>query len=311
MCRKLSRLGADVFSRQEPGIIVSYCVGDVDTVEALFTSGIISMIADLCRIVSIFAIIFVKNRGLAIILLLLLPVVAVFTRMVQKRMLKAQSEYRRAVAKVTNHMPETIHCIRTIHTLGKEPHMRRKISQVFSPLESIGMEIQTIQSAFAGMGRIHEFLSQPEKWDTDNSLHFDKAAPCIEMRQVDFHYGENQTVLQNLSFSVQTGEYATLAGRTGSGKSTIFKLLLGLYRPQSGQVLIHGQEASVIPDFEKRKLFGYVEQSFRMVPGSVAEQITLFDETPIATSALNRILSMTYGKNTRCFPSLPKNFSRC
>ena len=344
MCRKLSRLGADVFTRQEPGIIVSYFVGDVDTVEALFTSGIISMIADLCKIVSIFAIIFVKNRGLAIILLLLLPVVAVFTRMVQKRMLKAQSEYRRAVAKVTNHVPETIHCIRTIHTLGKEPYMRRKyndsidesyramektnfydavyspvililnalvtavvlllsasgnpqiqgffgmsvgtcvaiisyISQVFSPLESIGMEIQTIQSAFAGVGRIHEFLSQPEKWDTDNSLHFDKAAPCIEMRQVDFHYGENQTVLQNLSFSVQTGEYATLAGRTGSGKSTIFKLLLGLYRPQSGQVLIHGQEASVIPDFGKRKLFGYVEQSFRMVPGSVAEQITLFDET--------------------------------
>lgn len=112
------------------------------------------------------------------------------------------------------------------------------ISQVFSPLESIGMEIQTIQSAFAGVRRIHEFLSRPEKWDTDSSLHFDKTAPCMEMKHVDFHYGENQTVLQDLGFTVQTGEYVTLAGCTGSGKSTIFKLLLGLYRPQNGQVLI-------------------------------------------------------------------------
>lgn len=344
MCRKLSRLSADDFTHQEPGTIVACFVGDVDTVEALFTSGIISMVADLCKLVSIFAIIFVKNQGLAMILLLLIPVVALFTRIVQKRMLKAQSEYRRAVAKVTNHVPETIHCIRTIHALGKEPYMRRKykdsidesyqamektnfydavyspvililnalvtaavlllsasanpriqgffgmsvgtcvavisyISQVFSPLESIGMEIQTIQSAFAGVRRIHEFLSRPEKWDTDRSLYFDKAAPCIEMKHVYFHYGENQTVLQDFGFTVQTGEYVTLAGRTGSGKSTVFKLLLGLYRPQDGQVLIHGQEASLIPDSEKRKLFGYVEQSFRMVPGSVAEQITLFDET--------------------------------
>lgn len=161
--------------------------------------------------------------------------------------------------------------------------------------QSGGMENQTVQSAFAGVRRIHEFLSRPEKWGTGRSLHFDKAAPCMEMKHVDFHYGENQTVLQDFSFTVQTGEYVTLAGRTGSGKSTIFKLLLGLYRPQNGQVLIHGQEASLIPDSEKRKLFGYVEQPFRMVPGSVAEQITLFDETVSQKPSKNRtVLSISH-----------------
>ncbi len=88
--------------------------GDVDTVEALFTSGIISMAADACRILSIMAVIAVKNTGLALILLLVVPLFAVFTRHVQKRMLSAQFDNRRAVAAVSGLVPETLHNIRTI-----------------------------------------------------------------------------------------------------------------------------------------------------------------------------------------------------
>jgi ATP-binding cassette subfamily B multidrug efflux pump len=66
-------------------------------------------------------------------------------------------------------------------------------------------------------------------------------------------------------------------GRTGAGKSTIFLLLLGLYCPNEGRVLVDGVEASKIPDTRKRKLFGYVEQSFHSVSGTMAEQISLFD----------------------------------
>lgn len=68
-----------------------------------------------------------------------------------------------------------------------------------------------------------------------------------------------------------------MAGRTGAGKSTVFKLLLGLCRPRSGEVLIGGVDAAAIPDTQKRRIFGCVEQSFHMVPGSVKDQITLFD----------------------------------
>ena len=342
MCRKLSRLSADTFVKQEPGVMTARFVSDVDTVENLFTSGIISMFADFCKIISIFAVIWIKNPGLALLLLLLLPLVFAFTRMIQKKMLKAQLDNRKAVANVTNHVPETIRCIRTIHTLGKEKYMRNKydsyidesyhamektnfydaiyspvililnavvvamvlllsatgnvkvqsffgmsvgtsvaiisyISQVFGPLESIGMEIQTIQSAIAGVHRIHEFLELPERWDTADNVAFDKAAPSIEFQNVSFGYEENRQILHELSFKVDAGEHLTLTGRTGSGKTTIFKLLLGLYRPQTGHILIHGQEASLLPDSAKRALFGYVEQSFRMMPGSIADQITLFD----------------------------------
>ena len=73
MSRKLSRLPAGTLAEQNPGEVAARFSGDVDTVEALFTSGIISMAADACRIVSIMGVIAVKNTGLALILLLVLP----------------------------------------------------------------------------------------------------------------------------------------------------------------------------------------------------------------------------------------------
>lgn len=341
---KLSRLTADDLTKLEPGVISSRFIGDVDTVENLFTSGIISMAADLCKVVSIFVIIGGKNPGLAVLLLLLVPVIFGFTRFVQKRSLKVQLENRKAVAKVTNHVPETIKNIRTIHTLEKEAYMEGRygdyigesyaaiektnffdsvyspvililnavvtavvmvlsasgipvvttffgmsvgtavavisyISQVFGPLESIGMEIQTIQSAVAGIHRIDEFLALPERWNTDEMLRLKEHVPCVELKNVCFGYVPEHEILHEMSLQVQTGEHLTLAGRTGAGKSTLFKLLLGQYQPWSGQVLIYGQEASLIPDSEKRRLFGYVEQTFHAVPGTVADQIRLFDES--------------------------------
>ena len=84
-------------------------------------------------------------------------------------------------------------------------------------------------------------------------------------------------VLEHLSFEIKTGEQVTMTGRTGAGKSTVFKLLLGLYRPQKGCVKIYGQDAYLLPDSIRRRLFGCVEQSFKRVPGTVLEQITLSD----------------------------------
>ena len=129
MSRKLSRLPAGTLADQNPGEVAARCSGDVDTVEALFTSGIISMAADACRIVSIMGVIAVKNTGLALILLLVLPLFAVFTRHVQKRMLAAQLDNRRAVAAVSGQVPETLHNIRTIRALGLEDYMEHRYAR--------------------------------------------------------------------------------------------------------------------------------------------------------------------------------------
>lgn len=339
MSRKLSRLPAGTLAEQNPGEVAARFSGDVDTVEALFTSGIISMAADACRIVSIMGVIAVKNTGLALILLLVLPLFAVFTRYVQKRMLAAQLDNRRAVAAVSGQVPETLHNIRTIRALGLEDYMERRydrcigdsyaamertnfydavyspvvlllnavvvgivmllsasgnaqlltlfgmsvgtsvavinyISRIFAPIESLGMEIQTIQSAMAGVRRIDAFLDQPER--TIPPARREAARGDVEFAHVTFGYGERH-VLKDFSMTVKQGERVTLVGRTGAGKSTVFKLLLGLYQPETGTVTIGGVNVGDITDRERRTCIGCVEQHFSRVPGTVLEQITLGD----------------------------------
>lgn len=340
MSQKLTRLPAATLSSQNPGELAARFSGDVDTVEALFTSGVISMAADACRILSILAVIAVKNAGLALILLPVLPLLAAFTRHVQRRTLAAQMENRRAVAAISAQVPEALHNIRTIRALGLEDYMSARydrrigesyaavektnfydavyspvvltlnaavvgvvmllsasgdarvltlfgmsvgtsvavinyISRIFAPIESLGMEIQTIQSAMAGVKRINAFLAQPERAaQAAESAAVPRGDVAVD--RVTFGYG-GRTVLSDLSFTVKAGEQATLVGRTGAGKSTVFKLLLGLYRPEKGTVTIGGVDVSQITDRQRRSCIGCVEQHFARVPGTVLDQITLGD----------------------------------
>ncbi len=419
MCEKLSHLSADTLSKMDAGTIASRFVGDVDTLETLFTSGIISMFADACTMIGIYAVLWQKNRGLAITLLAILPLIALFTRHVQKKMLAAQVDSRKAAARTSGLVPETIHCIRMIHVFGKEGFMRKRydrtlqegyaamertnfydalyspvilitdalvtgvvmllsassspevrtffgmsvgtavavisyISRIFSPIESIGMEIQTIQEALAGAKRVGEFLELPTRLETSEeagektmvelgkaragtdldcaaasgsdyaaTAGLDRTAAaesakspataCISLEDVSFGYEEEKMVLEHLSFEIKTGEQVTMTGRTGAGKSTVFKLLLGLYRPQKGCVKIYGQDAYLLPDSIRRRLFGCVEQSFKRVPGTVLEQITLSDPTISREDAVEAaklaglhevIAEMKQGYDTPCTDAL-------
>ena len=379
---KYSCLTTSGLTSQEPGTVVSRFVGDADTVENLFTSGIISMFADACKIISIVAVIWFKNKGLAIVLLVILPFLFIFTRTIQKNMLEAQIENRRAVGRASGYVPETLHNIRTIHTLGKENYMEQRyheyicesyaaieknnfydavyspvililnaivvavvmlfsasgnqsvltffgmsagtavavinyISQIFAPVESLGMEIQTIQSAIAGVHRINEFFELDEfsvKKDlyvAENTAMAADSDVLVDFNNVTFSYDDDKNVVENLSFSIKKGEQVTLSGRTGAGKSTIFKLLLGLYEPGKGSVSIAGQKVTAIPDSEKRKIYGYVEQTFHMVPGTVKDQITLYDtsitdedviEAAKTAGLHDAIMELENGYDTICKP---------
>lgn len=375
MSQKLIALPASTLVGQNPGEVAARFSGDVDAVEALFTSGIISMVADACRIISILAVIAVENTGLALVLLVILPLFAIFTRFVQKRMLAAQLENRRAVAAVSGQVPETLHNIRTIHALGLESYMEQRydqrigesyaamektnfydaiyspvvfllnaavvgivmllsasgnadvlalfgmsvgtsvaiinyISRIFSPIESLGMEIQTIQSAMAGVKRIDAFLNQPERaipQERKNTARGD-----VVLSHVTFGYGE-KPVLSDFSMTVKEGEQVTLVGRTGAGKSTVFRLLLGLYQPEKGDITIGGVNVSAIPDHERRACIGCVEQHFSRVPGTVLDQITLSDPTITEEMAQNAaklagmddaIRALPDGYNTICIDGM-------
>ena len=274
-------------------------------IENLFTSGIISMFADACKIISILVVIWFKNKGLTLVFIILLPFLFIFTRHVQKNMLAAQIMNRRAVSRASGHVPQTLKNIRTIHCFGKEKYMEKQydeyindsyhamektnfydavyspvililnavvvaavmllsssgnsavltffgmsagtavavmnyISQIFSPVESLGMEIQTIQSAIAGIHRINEFMALEEvekhdvvqeiekqytQWQDEGkpqvqSVRYEAGGnkPFVELRNVTFGYDEDRKILNNINISVMHGEQVTLSGRTGAGR---------------------------------------------------------------------------------------------
>ena len=340
MCQRLDELPAAYFVGHEAGAVTSLFVNDVDTLENLFDSGVVSMIADAFTIFSILAVVFHLSLGLGVLLCICLPLLFLLTRYFQKRMLQAQRDNRIAVGRTNELIPETVHNIRTIHTCQQERYLRQRygrtirasfdamersnfcdsiyspiiitsctviiclmmilsvsspslqeifgmtvgsvvaliayVRRIFSPLESIGMEIQNIQSAIAGIGRLKDFFAEPvmEKARCDEPSR--TAAPLV-LENVSFGYDREKDVFHQLSLTVETGEMVTITGRTGAGKSTLFKLILGLYRPREGQVRIFGCDPARLAAPLRRQVFSYVEQQFHAITGTVADQISLKD----------------------------------
>ena len=341
MADKLSRLPSSVFIENDSGSLASLFVNDVDTLEDLFDSGIISMISDVFRIVSILCVVYFLSKGLMILLFLSLPILFLLTRTFQRRMLSAQLDNRKAVAGINQTIPETIASIRTIRLYHRESFMEERygksvragfdamnrsnlydsiyspiiitvssliiaimvvlsvsrsdfqalfgmsagtavaliayVGKVFSPLESIGMEIQNIQSAIAGCKRISDFLSEKEMEPPSAAVSEKEENIPISIRHLSFAYEDGKPVFHNFDLTIHEGENVTLIGRTGSGKSTLFKLICGLYQPSEGTVRIFGRAPESIPEEERRKVFGLVEQQFKPVSGNMRDQITLSD----------------------------------
>ena len=362
LCAKLDRLPAQYFTGHPSGQTTSVFVNDGDTIDALYSDGIVGMLADACKLLGILGILWSRSQGLFGLLCLLLPLLFVLTRHFQKGTLAAQRENRRAVGRVNSHVPETIRNIRTIHTLGKERYMEERydslitdsfrainranvfdgiyspiilvtqaavvgvimtgaslgpswadlfglsvgsavaviayVGKIFGPLESIGMEIQSIQSAMAGIQHIGEFLAEPEQEPASlepvpDALQ-DKA---VAFSHVTFGYDPSRPILQDFSCSLAPGEQAILMGPSGCGKSTLFKLLLGMYTPWQGIVSLLGRRAGTILDLEKRSLYGCVEQEFSAVPGTVGDQVTLGDPS-VTPEQVDRALDLVQLKET-------------
>ena len=375
MSAKLLRLPAAYYIEKEPGVTASRFVNDVNTVDSLFASGVISMAADVCRLVSILLVLFTRSKGLGLLLLAAAPLLFWMTRVFQKRMLAAQMESRVAVGRTNQQIPETLKNIRTIRVFHREDYMQRRygdaieqgyraqersnfydavyspivvtvsallvgivmaasaqggaarsffgmsagtaaaliayVGSFFDPLESIGMEIQNIQSAVAGVRRINEFLREPEREKGAKAPgSVPTGVPAVQLSGVSFSYGKGEReILRDFDLTVQEGESVLLAGRTGAGKSTLVKLILGLYEPEAGQVRVFGTPPAGIPEAEKRRWFGYVEQQFRPVPGTVGDQVSLQDpqvseeqirKALVTVGLWDTVQSLPEGINTPC-----------
>ena len=343
MSKKINRIESSYLINHDAGEITTIFVTDVDTIETLFNEGVISMVIDMCSVISIIIVVFTKSVGLGILLCLASPLLMIFTRITQKRMLKSQIENREAIAKAGEIIPETLKNKRVIHNLDGEIFMENKydanisksykaiqksnfydsiyspvvlvfnaviiaimmilsttnnpfsylfnmsvgtatalisyVNKVFKPLESIGMEIQNVQTAVAGITRINALFHDKEMTQIHTVNHFDKNKPAVSVNNITFGYDKNQAILKDYSLEVKHNETVTITGRTGAGKSTLFKLILGLYPCDKGEVSIFGVPATNINEKEKREIYGCVEQEFKPTTGTLKDQITLKNQS--------------------------------
>lgn len=156
--------------------------------------------------------------------------------------------------------------------------------RMFEPIEAIASEIQTIQQAFAGLDRIEEFFAESVE---ENRNTMDSMSTSIEqlpdidviLNQVIFEYTDGIKVIDNASLVIKTGAKVAIAGRTGSGKTTLMSLIAGLYPVKSGTITIGGVDPFSLPATMRRQLIGIVPQTVQLFNGSIFDNITLKDKS--------------------------------
>lgn len=344
MMQKLSRLPSQTLSSQDGALLSSYFLNDAATISKVFSSGLITILIDLLKIIGIVCSIFMFSLPLACLVGLLLPCLFIFTRFVQKQMLQAQVKSRICSAKLTQHIAQAVQNFPIIKSYHKEVYMERMfqedlqqsydvidhinfydalyspitqmiqaviigiivllaggylpfsfltlgmcaasmelIANLFSPLESIGSELQSLQEAMSGIKRVNEFAAWKEaEKGCDCILANPKHFHGLHVEHVEFAYDGGKTILQDANFSVHIGKKTTLIGESGAGKSTIFQLLLGMLLPQSGCIFLDGEAVHRLDRGKLREYFGYVDQHFVQIGTTIRDQITMMEEVPQA-----------------------------
>lgn len=351
---KMHRLDPSYFTKTLQGDTVSRIISDPEAVDVLFSSGIVSMVIDLFKVIGIVISIFLLSTQIGLVTLGLIPIIVLITRIFQKGMLKAQRRSRALIGVITQRIGETLKNMLVVKANGREKTMMDRftetlkqhyfssesinaydslypvviqitkafsiavlilslftntnwlsisigsiaaaielISNLFDPIENIGSELQSIQQAMAAISRIDEYLAQPEEAPrplTELPLSLSKEKPAVlEFNHVSFSYEEDQVVLKDIVLQIQGGQHVTFVGRTGVGKSTLLKLVLGLLSPDEGSITLNGLDVAQIPHSLQRQLYGSVDQNFPLITGTLKQQITLGDESISDTMVLDAL----------------------
>ena len=152
--------------------------------------------------------------------------------------------------------------------------------RLFEPLRQLAERFTQIQGGLTAVERINELLDEKiDIKDNNKKNYYSKIFKgSIEFKNVSFYYKEHDYVIKNLSFKIDPGEHVAFVGPTGSGKSTLIRLLCRLYEPQKGQILIDGINIKNIPIYDLRNMLGVVLQDTFIFSGNVAENLRLSSE---------------------------------
>jgi len=149
--------------------------------------------------------------------------------------------------------------------------------RAISPLSQLSQLLSRMNQSLSSYRALSELMTQPREHSEDrNFITREQFSGKIEFRDVSFTYPGSETrTLNNLSFTIEPGERVAILGKIGSGKTTVAKLMLGLYQPDEGAVLIDGVDVRQIDPADLRKGVGAVLQDVWLMSGSIRENIAL------------------------------------
>ena len=148
--------------------------------------------------------------------------------------------------------------------------------RLFDPLRQLAERFTQIQGGLTAVERIGELMEQPlEIVESESAVPIDGGEGEVIFENVTFAYRADEPILRNLSFRIAPGEHVALVGPTGSGKSTVIRLLCRLYEPQQGRILLDGRDIRGIPMSDLRSRLGVVLQDTFLFSGNVADNLRL------------------------------------
>lgn len=163
------------------------------------------------------------------------------------------------------------------------------------PLDIITQQLQDLQQAGAGIGRIKDLMSVQSQIIEGTIETIQPGALDVQFDQVTFGYDSSEVILDDFNFSLKAGRVLGLLGRTGSGKTTIARLLLRLYDPQSGAVRVNGVDLRELRFETLRRSVSLVTQNVQLFNATVRDNLTLFDETISDAQILSAINDLGLG----------------
>lgn len=168
---------------------------------------------------------------------------------------------------------------RSAVTLGTVYLMFAYMRALTVPVEQLSLEIQNLQQAMGGILRVRELITTQPSINDAGQASLKNGAINVTFENVTFEYEAGEPLFQNLSFELTSGKTLGLLGRTGSGKTTLTRLLLRFYDPQNGCIRFNGVDIRDLPLSELRQHIGIVTQDVQLFHASVRDNLTFFDPT--------------------------------
>ena len=163
-------------------------------------------------------------------------------------------------------------------TLGDFVLINAFMLQLFIPLNFLGFVYREIKGSMANIENMFALLDlKSGVQDSANAAELVVTKGVIHFNRVSFHYREDRAIIRDMSFTIEAGEKVAIVGASGAGKSTLVKLLFRFYDPNSGSIVIDGQDISHVSQLSLRKVIGIVPQDTVLFNQSIFENIRYGD----------------------------------